>query len=1001
MTVALVLATATARDRARKPVSNGARDGKARVAGRAGRAGRAGVGAAQGSHAPSPFVGARRSPSAGAAPVKGAEQAQGALAAQLAAGLPLPSLVGGQVATQPLLTRLCSQLSALGLRDIILIAPAGRGDLLAAMAWDGLSLCAEDGPSPRLVGSGSIDVIECASVGAELRAVASVMRRVSGSGAGTLICAGDLVAHTEALARLNRAAATSALTAAGGAPHVATGPDVRPALRLSGGPEGGDRRDRRDAHLHPRRTVVAAGSAFHRVHAPDAVGCGAFLVSADDGSELAAAADELARLAAGEVIDDLAAADLASGSASQLTPQPAKDMAAGQADLVPWSARDGDVSAGDVWAGDVSAKGVSARDVSARDALATDVSGRDVLATDVSGRDVLATDVSARDVLANDVLAKDITGRGATGSASDDVAASGPPAGHRRPDPCPSPGHRSGFTDSVALLLVGLVRGGADVEAVAADPLICVRVQTAQQAREAAAELNAVAEDRVRLDAAARRGDGLFTTCFVSPYSRYLARWAAHRRLRPNAVTGMAIALGLLAAVWFSAGSRAGMILGAALLFAAFLFDCVDGQLARYVRGETAFGAWLDGVGGRLAEFAVYAGLAAGAGAVVSHSPSVWELAVAAMILQSLRDMSGFSVRPALSQAAMLADGPPLLPLDEPADYAVAAPAGSGIGSATASRGRRSRWPRAQLRRLRSLGRTGLRWVTPLLTLLARSVEFHRGERVAVIGAAAIVAGPRMTFVILLGWGVVAACVCLIGWVVRSFKPMAGVPPGDSVLLSYRDDGIIAQSLGGFVDGQLPPLLPAVVGVTVTVILSAVGVAHLRGLMVLAPVVAMALAGLGSGHPHDGRLDWLVPPLLQVGEYVFLAALALAWHVPIPLLFALVAIIALHHYDIVYRVGRGPIGRAAPPAFALPRWIAKAGLGWEGRMLVAAIGAMLGIEVFAFAALAVYLWVLFGRESVTGWIGAVQRDDADRLGSFPVVPRAAASQADFEDGGSR
>ncbi len=967
MTVALVLATATARDPARKPVSNGARDGKARAAGRAGRAG---VGTAQGRHAPSPLVGARRSPTAGAAPVKGTEQAQGALAAQLAAGLPLPGLVGGQVATQPLLTRLCSQLSALGLRDIILIAPAGRGDLLAAMAWEGLSLCVEDGPGPGLVGSGSIDVIECASIGAELRAVASVMRRVSGSGAGTLICAGDLVAHTEALARLNRATATSALTAAGGAPHVATGPDVRPALRLSGGPEGGERRDRPDAHLHPRRTVVAAGSAFHRVHAPDAVGCGAFLVCADDGNELAAAADELARLATGEVIDDLAAADRASGSASQHVPQPAKDMAAGQADLVPWSARD-----------------VSAKDVSAKDVLA---------------RDVLAKGISAKDVLARDISAKDITaGRRATGSAGDDVAASGAPAGHGRPDPCPSPGHRSGFTDSTALLLVGLVRGGADVEAVAADPLICVRVQTAQQAREAAAELNAVAEDRVRLDAAARRGDGLFTTCFVSPYSRYLARWAAHRRLRPNAVTGMAIALGLLAAVWFSAGSRAGMILGAALLFAAFLFGCVDGQLARYVRGETAFGAWLDAVGGRLAEFAVYAGLAAGAGAVVPHSPSGWELAVAAMILQSLRDMSGFSVRPALSQAAMLADGPLRLPLDEPADYAVAAPASSGVGSATASRGRRSRWPRAQLRSLRSLGRTGLRWVTLLLTMLARSVEFQRGERVAVIGAAAIVAGPRMTFVILLGWGVVAACVCLIGWVARSFKPMAAAPPSDGVLLSYRDDGIIAQSLGGFVDGQLPPLLPAVVGVTVTVILSAVGVAHLRGLMVLAPVVAMALAGLGSGHPHDGRLDWLVPPLLQIGEYVFLAALALAWHVPIPLLFALVGIIALHHYDIVYRVGRGPVGRAATPVSAPPRWIAKAGLGWEGRMLVAAIGAMLGIEVFAFAALAVYLWVLFGRESVTGWIGAVQRDDADRLGSFPVVPRAAAPQADFEDGGSR
>ena len=57
---------------------------------------------------------------------------------------------------------------------------------------------------------------------------------------------------------------------------------------------------------------------------------------------------------------------------------------------------------------------------------------------------------------------------------------------------------------------------------------------------------------------------------------------------------------------------------------------------------------------------------------------------------------------------------------------------------------------------------------------------------------------------------------------------MTAVARPDRSLLAYRDDGIVAQSLGRFVDGQLPPLLPAIAGVTVTVILSGVGVAHLR-----------------------------------------------------------------------------------------------------------------------------------------------------------------------------
>ena len=232
-------------------------------------------------------------------------------------------------------------------------------------------------------------------------------------------------------------------------------------------------------------------------------------------------------------------------------------------------------------------------------------------------------------------------------------------------------------------------------------------------------------------------------------------------------------------------------------------------------------------------------------------------------------------------------------------------------------------------------------------------------------------------------------------------------------LVTYRDDGIIAQALGRFVDGQLPPLLPAIVGVTVTIVLSGVGVAHLSGAMVFAPVVAMALAGLGSGHPHDGRIDWLVPPLLQVGEYVFLTALALAGHVPIPLLFALIGVLVLHHYDIVYRVRRDAAAAPAAtarsmaatsgsaPTAAPPRWIAKAGLGWEGRMLAGALGAMFGVEVFAFAVLAVYLWVLFGWESLTGWVAVVQHENGGPHGGFSAAPRAAARTADVKDGGSR
>lgn len=138
------------------------------------------------------------------------------------------------------------------------------------------------------------------------------------------------------------------------------------------------------------------------------------------------------------------------------------------------------------------------------------------------------------------------------------------------------------------------------------------------------------------------------------------------------------------------------------------------------------------------------------------------------MILQSLRDMIGFSVRPVTPLAEWVGGGPPRLPLDEPADYAVATGTGAGISGAAAWTPPGPSEQRAHLRGVRRVGRTGKRWLSPLLTALVTSIQFPPGERVAVIGVAAIVAGPRITFLILLGWGLAAACLTLIGRIVRS-----------------------------------------------------------------------------------------------------------------------------------------------------------------------------------------------------------------------------------------
>ena len=175
----------------------------------------------------------------------------------------------------------------------------------------------------------------------------------------------------------------------------------------------------------------------------------------------------------------------------------------------------------------------------------------------------------------------------------------------------------------------------------------------------------------------------------------------------------------------------------------------------------------------------------------------------------------------------------------------------------------------------------------------------------------------------------------------------------------YRDDGPLASQLGVLAGGQIPALLTAFAGALVTLILVLTGVSDLPGITIATPVVAMLLAGLGGGTAHRGRVDWLIPPILRVTEYTFIAVVGLSSDTPPAVVYALLAAMAFHHYDLVYRVRQ----RIAPPS-----WVSLAGLGWDGRMLVVALGAIFGIHPFAFTALAGYLWVLFAGESVRSWL---------------------------------
>jgi len=555
-----------------------------------------------------------------------------------------------------------------------------------------------------------------------------------------------------------------------------------------------------------------------------------------------------------------------------------------------------------------------------------------------------------------------------------------------------------------------------------------------------------------------RDEDGVVAELFADPIARDVATWAADRSLAPAALLGISLGLGLASAIWFSEPIASAKAMAAVTLLVAFVCSrsgrllalspgpvlAAIGSLGARAGARTGIvqpaGDWLAGAGWAVTECAVYAGLAASAGlgdvsvhGVIGGGPGgVWHLAVLALAVMATRRMIDL-----------------------------------GYERATEDSGGRTRLPRSATRRR-----------------LERALTLPAGERALVVIVVGGIWGPRIAFLTLIGWGVLAigylitaravgmrdaaryggtfdrapavlpagplgaddgsisldAAVSPLGGMLGmltgpaddpdgdeppgadddgvslmpgglSLSRPAGAPPerrprvatvtesvGSFRIAAYRDDGPISLWLGRLVEGRIPPVPPLIVGLFVTCALAALGMGNLSGVLLLTPVEAMLLAGLGSSHPHDGRLDWLVPAAIQAAEYLFLAALAFTHKVPPPLVFALVAAVVLRHLDVAYRARHRifwpPTGRIRtfsaayrltwPPTAADGRPADMSGLGWEIRMLVLAVGVAVGIAPVASVLLAGYLWGLLTRDFLTRWLGVRDQPGLAAAETSPV-----------------
>ncbi len=428
--------------------------------------------------------------------------------------------------------------------------------------------------------------------------------------------------------------------------------------------------------------------------------------------------------------------------------------------------------------------------------------------------------------------------------------------------------------DPTTYLLLGLVRSGVRVGAVLLDPWPWARGDD-EDARGLQCRLDAMdpaAVHAVRFRRAAKAEDAFVATFVHRPLARRLTPVALRLGLTPNQVTLVSVVLGLAAAAAFAVGSWPALVAGAVLLQLSLVVDCVDGDVARYRRMFSPVGAWLDASTDRLKEFACYGGLAWGADA----GRTGWLLAAAMLTLQTARHATDytFTAVKGLREAEVVT-----APLADPTDPAAGSARG-GVDVAAA--------PRAvQLSRRASTGRPAVVWLKKVLHL-------GIGERWTVLSLFALVGLPSVGLAVLLVLGLGSLLYVGAG---RTLRTRAWRPEP----VSPREHEIVRAQVDG------APLLP--------------------------PAVEERVAGGTHGRQ---RFLWVRPALLRVAEYAAVLGLtaALPGESAGAAAFALLLVVASHHYDGLYRVLQG----LRPPG-PVTRLL---GLGVVGRVLVVAVLAAVG-----------------------------------------------------------
>jgi hypothetical protein len=449
-----------------------------------------------------------------------------------------------------------------------------------------------------------------------------------------------------------------------------------------------------------------------------------------------------------------------------------------------------------------------------------------------------------------------------------------------------------------------------------------------------------------RLRGASRGGDGYLSTWAVRPLSRRVTRFGLARGWTPNLVSVASLALGLLAAALVTTDNRWLWIVAAVLLQVALVVDCVDGEIARFTRRFSAFGAWLDGVGDRVKEYAMFAALAFVA---VRDGAPGWVVAGAAMILVTFRHLEDYAYVDRLRP--LRASRPDVIPLAQERDR------GAEDAPTTFA-------PPATRR-------------DATVHAVKKVIHFPIAERYLLISLGLLTFRPLVVL-----WVVIGAMAVAVVWTQggRTFKAIWGrdgitddLLPGTgrwSDLDHQMDLGPVARVVGRISSMPVVGGLAAAGALYVAVIVAASQHHVVIALAVGIPV--MLVLGAAARPPVSDPLGWQLPSVLWLAEALVVGSVTVA---VLPegtrgCAFLWLAVVAYHRYDVVYRLRETGEGGAG--------WVALVTLGVDGRVIGLLLVAFLVPE-----RLSLVLWIgsavlalVYVVDSVLGWRRAAARQRA-------------------------